>query len=86
MKIFLFDHPQNVTPEELHKDLLLLPQWRQKEAVLKLIGEGISDHLPSLFTTSSIDSVTMDTQVCLDKGFVYSVCGYLPASPLLCER
>lgn len=54
--------------------------WTKKEAVLKLTGDGINDHLPSLFTPSLINSITMDTHVCWDKGFVYSVCRYLPTS------
>ena len=33
MHLFLFDHPQDVTQEELNKDLLLLPLWRRKKAL-----------------------------------------------------
>ena len=33
MKILLFDHPQDVTQEELDKDLQQLPQWRREKAL-----------------------------------------------------
>lgn len=33
MRILLNDNPQNVTQEEFEKDLLLLPEWRQKKAL-----------------------------------------------------
>lgn len=50
--------------------------WTKKEAVLKLTGEGINDNLPSLFTPALTNSIIMDTHVCQDKGFVYSICRY----------
>ena len=33
MHLQVFDHPQNVTQEELNRDLLLLPQWRRKKVL-----------------------------------------------------
>lgn len=33
MKLIIFDHPQDVTQEELNNDLLLLPEWRRKKAL-----------------------------------------------------
>ena len=33
MTILLHNHPQDVTQEELEKDLLLLPDWRQKKTL-----------------------------------------------------
>lgn len=33
MTILLHNHPQDVTQEEFEKDLLLLPDWRQKKAL-----------------------------------------------------
>lgn len=33
MHLQVFDHPQDVTQEELNQDLLLLPQWRQKKVL-----------------------------------------------------
>ncbi len=33
MHLLLFDRPQHVTQEELQKDLLLLPEWRQKKVL-----------------------------------------------------
>jgi len=48
--------------------------WTQKEAVLKLTGEGINDDLPSLFTPDTLKNLSLHTEVCQSKGFVYSVC------------
>lgn len=33
MTVLLNNHPQDVTQEEFEKDLLLLPEWRQKKAL-----------------------------------------------------
>ena len=33
MYLQVFEHPQDVTREELNKDLLLLPQWRRKKVL-----------------------------------------------------
>lgn len=33
MHLLLFDHPQNVTQEELNIDLLLLPSWRREKVL-----------------------------------------------------
>lgn len=33
MKVLLFDSPQDVTKEELAKDLILLPSWRREKAL-----------------------------------------------------
>ena len=58
MDILLFEHPQNVTQDELNRDLLLLPDWR-REKVLSfrflidqvlcakaylLLKKGLKDH------------------------------------------
>ena len=33
MLVLLHDHPQTVTQEELQRDLLLLPEWRQQKVL-----------------------------------------------------
>lgn len=33
MRVYIHDHPQNVTVEEFEKDLRLLPQWRREKAL-----------------------------------------------------
>lgn len=47
--------------------------WTMKEAYLKLTGEGINDDLPSLFSEYTLSRITMDTTVCKEKGFVYTI-------------
>ena len=33
MHLQVFDHPQDVTREELNRDFLQLPQWRRKKVL-----------------------------------------------------
>lgn len=50
--------------------------WTIKEAVLKLTGEGINDNLPALLTEQLLDTLSIETHVCEEHGFVYSICKY----------
>lgn len=50
--------------------------WTMKESYLKLTGDGINDNLTTLFTKDLLGSITFDTHVCMEKGYVYSICKY----------
>ncbi len=50
--------------------------WTMKEAVLKLSGEGINDHLPELLTHDLLSQVSFQSVVRQDSGFVYTICQY----------
>ncbi len=47
--------------------------WTVKESVLKLTGEGLSDDLPGLLTPDLLRNLHLETHVCPDKGYVWSV-------------
>lgn len=47
--------------------------WTQKEAVLKLTGEGINDDIKSVLDVSNIKDIALDTYVREDKGYVYTI-------------
>ena len=48
--------------------------WTRKEAFLKLYGHGIDDDLPALLADGKASTVSFETTVCSDKGYVYTVC------------
>jgi len=48
--------------------------WTQKEALLKLTGEGISRDLKTVL--SQADGVNFTTEERLDKHYVYTICKY----------
>lgn len=50
--------------------------WTMKEAYLKLTGEGINDNLPLLFAGDTLSKVEFDTKVCVDAGYVRTICVY----------
>ncbi len=52
--------------------------WTQKEALLKLTGEGLNDHLPTLLATDESRRATFTTVENPARGFVYTVCQYQP--------
>jgi 4'-phosphopantetheinyl transferase len=47
--------------------------WTQKEALLKLTGEGITDDLKTVLRSSRMDGVNMQTIVNSDKGYCVSI-------------
>ncbi len=47
--------------------------WTIKEAVLKLTGDGLSDDLPKLLTPDLLRQLTLETHVCADREYVWSV-------------
>lgn len=47
--------------------------WTAKEAVLKLVGTGLTDDLPALLTSAMAENVDITTRVCEQKGYAYSI-------------
>lgn len=54
------------------RDVEFAKYWTQKEALVKMLGTGITDDLKSILSTHS--DVQMHTMVCREKGYVYSWC------------
>lgn len=48
--------------------------WTKKEAVLKYTGEGINDQLPELLLQDRFSGLDMETVVCEEEGFIYTIC------------
>ena len=48
--------------------------WTQKEAFLKLIGEGLSDGLPDLLSGDRTENVFFETHTSSGGGYVYTIC------------
>jgi 4'-phosphopantetheinyl transferase len=51
-------------------DVAFTRLWTMKEALLKLTGQGISNHIKHVLAT---DGYTFDTVECLQQGYVYTV-------------
>lgn len=47
--------------------------WTAKEALLKLVGSGLTDDLPALLTSSMAENVDITTRVCEQNGYAYSI-------------
>lgn len=47
--------------------------WTQKEAVVKLLGTGLQDHLHEILATKNIPDITLHTQEHREKGYVISI-------------
>ena len=54
-------------------DLQFIRFWTMKEALLKLTGEGINNHLKEVLSRSD---VSFDTTVAPDTRYVYSICRF----------
>ena len=54
--------------------------WTMKESYLKLKGDGINDNIAALFTRDLLDGITLDSHICMEKGYVYSICKFRDAS------
>lgn len=50
--------------------------WTQKEALLKLTGEGINDDIKSVLSVESMSRVKIETNVCEEKGYVWSLANF----------
>lgn len=48
--------------------------WTQKEAFLKLTGQGLIDNLPELLQSPQAQKVRFHTHIAPDKTYVYTVC------------
>lgn len=55
-------------------------QWTRKEALLKLHGTGLTDHLPALMASPLARGVAFRTEVCPAGGYAYTVCSPLHAT------
>lgn len=55
------------------RDVVFTSLWTQKEALLKLTGEGITDDLKTVLRSSRMDGVNMQTFVNSDKGYCVSI-------------
>lgn len=50
--------------------------WTQKEALLKLTGEGINDDIKSVLSGANMSRVSIDTFIDDEKGYAYSIAKY----------
>ena len=57
-----------------HPPVAFARLWSRKEAFLKLTGEGLTDHLPALFSSFPADNVSFRTYTAADQSYVYTVC------------
>ena len=48
--------------------------WTKKEAFLKLTGEGLTDHLPSVLSSSLAQNIFFNTHISSDHSYVYTIC------------
>ena len=55
------------------RDIEFISLWTQKEALLKLTGEGITDDLKTVLRSSRMDGVNLQTIVNSDKGYCVSI-------------
>ena len=52
-------------------------RWTQKEAFVKLIGEGLKENLPTLLCSKQAEKVSFQTYTAADKSYVYSICKWI---------
>ena len=55
------------------RDIAFTSLWTQKEALLKLTGEGITDDLKTVLRSSRMDGVSLQTIVNTEKGYCVSI-------------
>jgi phosphopantetheinyl transferase len=51
-------------------DVTFIRMWTQKEAVLKLNGTGITDHLQQVLLPQNLEGIHLSTTDYLEQGFV----------------
>lgn len=54
--------------------LAFISRWTQKEALLKLTGEGLTDNLPALLQSPLAATVSFQSLTAADNSYVYTVC------------
>lgn len=59
-----------------HPPVAFTTLWTQKEAYLKLSGEGLTDHLPALFLSPAARNITFHSIVAPNSDYVYTICHY----------
>lgn len=69
------DELQRISEAE-DADKIFTSLWTQKEALLKLTGEGITDDLKTVLTSSRMDGVTMKDLTNADKAYAVSMAYY----------
>lgn len=72
-----------------HPPLAFTKLWTQKEAFLKMTGEGLSVDMPSLFSSQEAGKKTIQTYSSPDFSYVFSICtipsSSLSLTPFFCE-
>ncbi len=66
-------HEQDIVRQSDNPALAFIRLWTMKEALLKLTGEGINDHIRDVLDRTDVN---IQTFVNADKRYVYSVCQF----------
>ena len=64
------------THNSIQPTIAFAEPWTQKEAFLKLTGEGLVDNIPDVLRDVRIKKVSFETHTAQDKSYVYTVCRF----------